>query len=191
MAIRKNNNVKKVPPAKPAPADKTGCYTPKEVNELISLVHEKGFDEFELSQGGLHLRIVSRRATPAPIVTMSGPMPMMAAPAPVMAAPSHASALPAPVAEVPAPVTPAEDDSRFTPVKSPMVGTFYRSPAPTSPSFVKVGDRVDDNTVLCIVEAMKLMNEIKAETSGVVKKICVENAQPVEYGQVLFLIDPS
>lgn len=102
--------------------------------------------------------------------------------------PSPAAAPAPPTAETPAE---EEDDPNLKKVTSPMVGTFYRAPAPDAKPYVDVGIRVEEETVLCIVEAMKLMNEIKAEMRGVVRRILVENGQPVEYGQPLFLIDPS
>ena len=105
-------------------------------------------------------------------------------PAPVAAAP--ASAVPAPVAEAPAPEAPAGEE-----IASPMVGTFYRKSSPESPAFVEVGDTVSEGQTLCIIEAMKVMNEIKAEKSGVITEILVENAKPVEFGQPLFKIKPN
>ena len=84
-----------------------------------------------------------------------------------------------------------EPDSDLAEVHSPMVGTFYRSPAPDAPPYVEPGDRVEKGQTVCILEAMKLMNELEAEVSGTVREICVENAEPVEFGQVLFRIDPS
>jgi acetyl-CoA carboxylase biotin carboxyl carrier protein len=90
-----------------------------------------------------------------------------------------------------APVSPREDASRYIEVKAPIVGTFYRAPSPEAEPFVKEGDAVKKGQVLCIIEAMKLMNEIESEVSGVVRKILVSNGEPVEYGQVLFLIEPA
>lgn len=134
-------------------------------------------------------------------------MPMGYAPAP--AAPAAAVAPPAaPVAAAPAaaPASPAgpaagaaaaaaaaaeDENPRWVKINSPMVGTFYRAPAPDAKNFVEVGSQVTEDTVLCIVEAMKLMNEIKAEMRGTIKKILVQNGKPVEYGQPLFLVDPA
>jgi acetyl-CoA carboxylase biotin carboxyl carrier protein len=102
------------------------------------------------------------------------------------------SAPAAPVTAAPAaPAAPTEDTSKYAEVKAPIVGTFYRGPAPDVPAFVQEGDTVKKGQVLCIIEAMKLMNEIESEVAGVVKKISVGNAEPVEYGQVLFLIEPA
>ena len=174
----------------PAPA---GGFTLSEISKLIDQVHSKGFDEFELEQGPLRLRIVSHRATPSPVITYAPPqmaMPMMPAGMgmPQMAAPAPA----APAADpAPAPAAPPASTAGLHEIKSPMVGTFYRAPSPGAASYAQVGDRVSPDTVVCIIEAMKLMNEIKAEVSGSIRKVCVENAQPVEYGQVLFLVEPG
>jgi acetyl-CoA carboxylase biotin carboxyl carrier protein len=95
-----------------------------------------------------------------------------------------------PLQEMPAPVENREENTAIV-IKSPIVGMFYRAPAPDKPPFVEVGDEIDENTILCIIEAMKVMNEIKAETRGTVREILVEPGQPVEFGQPLFLIDPA
>jgi acetyl-CoA carboxylase biotin carboxyl carrier protein len=155
-----------------------------DIVSLIDVIHEKGIEEFELEQGSTRLRIVSSRQQ---VVTYAAPAPVAQPAAPAPAAPTR---------EIPATSsTPGaqteEDDSRLRKITSPMVGTFYRSSAPGAKPYCEVGDKVDENSVLCIIEAMKLMNEIKAECRGHVKRILVENAQPVEYGQVLFLIEPS
>lgn len=157
-----------------------GGLNREDIEKLIDVIHTRGIEEFELEQAGTRLRIVANRAVHA------------SAPAP--------AAVPAPPAagagEVPATSsTPGkgeeEEDSRFKKITSPMVGTFYRSSSPSAKPYVEVGDKVDEDSVLCIIEAMKLMNEIKAECRGHVRKILVDNAQPVEYGQVLFLVEPS
>lgn len=156
-----------------------GGLNREDIEKLIDLIHTRGIEEFELEQGGTRLRIVANR-----VVHSSAALP--AAPAPAPAAP----------AEVPATSsTPGkgedEEDARLKKITSPMVGTFYRSSSPSAKPYVEVGDKVDEDSVLCIIEAMKLMNEIKAECRGHVRKILVDNAQPVEYGQVLFLVEPS
>jgi acetyl-CoA carboxylase biotin carboxyl carrier protein len=108
------------------------------------------------------------------------------------AAPAAPPAQPASAAVSAAPEAPADEvPSHWVEVTAPIVGTFYAAPAPDVPSFAKVGDRVESGTVLCIIEAMKLMNEIEAETSGVVREVLVRNEEPVEYGQVLFRIEPA
>lgn len=161
-------------------SEPTEALNYKQIKELLELVHRLGLGEVELQSGEFRLRISGGR--PAAVASTSADESAAAA-----AETLRAAGAPIPVA---APATQAEDTSRYTKVTAPMIGTFYRSPAPDSPSFVELGDQVDENTVLCIIEAMKLMNEIKAETRGVVRKILVENGQPVEYGQPIFLIEP-
>ena len=147
----------------------------RKLKTLIDLVSESGISELEVTEENDKVRIVNKVQT----VTVTSAPVVAAAPAPAPAAPAAAPAAPA-AAEEPA-VT-------GTPVTSPMVGTFYRAPNPGAEPFVKVGDRVEVGQTLGIIEAMKLLNEIEAETAGVIKEICVENAQPVEFGQPLFII---
>jgi acetyl-CoA carboxylase biotin carboxyl carrier protein len=169
-----------------------------ELRELAELINEQGFTEFEIERAGFRLRISRHGGAHAPhaahAAAPSGAHPFVP-PAITPTAPpaAHAAGLPAPPpasAAPPAdanagaePAAPAEDLFVLT---SPIVGTFYRSPSPTAESFVSTGSRVQPDTVVCIIEAMKLMNEIQAETSGTVEEIYVENGQPVEYGQALF-----
>lgn len=143
----------------------------RKLKTLIDLVADSGIAELEITEGEGKVRIVKFSQTP-----MVAPVPMAPAPAQVMAA-AGAAVAPAPV------VVP-----QGHPVKAPMVGTFYRSPNPNSPAFVEVGQTVKEGDPLCIIEAMKLLNEIEADKSGVVKEILVENGEPVEYGQPLFII---
>ncbi len=127
-------------------------------------------------------------------VKRGGEVQVVAAPTPVVgptAAPAPAPASEPPPAPAPKSEPPKEDTSRYLEVKAPIVGTFYRAPSPDAEPFVKEGDTVKKGQVLCIIEAMKLMNEIESEVAGVVRKILVANAEPVEYGQVLFLIEPT
>ena len=150
----------------------------RKLKKLIDLVEESGIAEIEVTQGEEKVRITRSLA--------AAPQALYAAPAPIAAAPVAA----APVAAVPAPAAiaaPAADLGNAQ--KSPMVGTFYRAPSPASPAFVEVGQNVKAGDTLCIIEAMKLMNEIEAEKSGVVKAILVDNGQPVEYGGPLFIIE--
>ncbi|CAN5277440.1 acetyl-CoA carboxylase biotin carboxyl carrier protein [soil metagenome] len=164
-----------------------------EIERLIQVIHEKGIEEFELEQGGMRLRIVSSRAAApaAPVYRMAPPPAEHAPHLGVLSGVPHAGQQ-AIVGTTPAsPATSADDDPKFKKVTSPMVGTFYRSASPGSKSFVETGDKVNEDTVLCIIEAMKLMNEIKAETRGVIRRIVADNAKPVEYGQTLFVIDPG
>ena len=140
------------------------------------MVAESGISELEVTEENDKVRIVNKVQTVA------------VAPAPVVAAPVAA---PAVAAAPTAPAEPAVADKPVvegTTVTSPMVGTFYRSPNPGADPFVKVGDKVEAGQTLCIIEAMKLLNEIEAETSGTIKEILVDNAQPVEFGQPLFII---
>jgi acetyl-CoA carboxylase biotin carboxyl carrier protein len=155
-----------------------------EIKELIELIADKQFDEFELERAGFRLRlrkggskVISESATPT--ATPAAPAETIAAPLP--AAPIAAAPAPAPT---PPPAPPEEEKLHI--VTAPIVGTFYRSPSPTAESFVKVGDFVEVNAPVCIIEAMKLMNTIESDASGTIAKIFVENGQPVEYGQPLF-----
>lgn len=147
----------------------------RKVKKLIELLEESGIAEIEIHEGEESVRI-SRNSQAAPAV--------MAAPAPVAA--------PAPAA-VPAPAAAAEESEAATPsghqVTSPIVGTFYRSPSPTAKKFVEVGQSVNVGDTLCIIEAMKIMNQIEADKGGVIKAILAENGEPVEYGQPLFIIE--
>ncbi len=162
----------------------------KEIKELIELLVEKDITEFELERGDVKVHI-RRGASSAPIAQVApavAPVQSLAA-----AAPSPvASVAPAPpVAQAPAaPATTAAEqaasDADLFIAKSPIVGTFYEAPSPGTPPFVKVGDSVKEGQVLCIIEAMKLMNEIEAEVSGVIAKVYVANGSPVEYGMPLF-----
>ncbi|WNW13185.1 acetyl-CoA carboxylase biotin carboxyl carrier protein [Pseudomonas sp. DTU_2021_1001937_2_SI_NGA_ILE_001] len=148
----------------------------RKVKKLIELLEESGIDELEIREGEESVRISRHSKTPAQ--TYYAPAP---AAAPV-AAPAPAAAAPA------ADAAPAAPKLNGTVVASPMVGTFYRTPSPTSPAFVEVGQTVKKGDTLCIVEAMKMMNHIQAETSGTIESILVENGQPVEFDQPLFTI---
>ncbi|MDF2177894.1 acetyl-CoA carboxylase biotin carboxyl carrier protein [Aliiglaciecola sp. CAU 1673] len=153
----------------------------RKIKKLIELVEESGIAELEITEGEESVRI--HRGGSAPI--QYAPMPMQyAAPAP---APAAAPA-PAPAAQAAAPAKASEEPSGHI-VRSPMVGTFYRASAPGSKNFVEVGDKVSVGDTLCIVEAMKMMNQIEADKAGVVKQILVENQEPVEFDQPLFVIE--
>jgi acetyl-CoA carboxylase biotin carboxyl carrier protein len=145
----------------------------RKLKKLIDLVQESGIGEIEITEGEEKVRI-SRQSAGQPVI-MAGQMPMGYAPQQQMPV--------APVAEV----APAEPKGHQ--LKSPMVGTFYRAPSPGAPSFVEIGQSVTKGQTVCIIEAMKLLNEIESDVSGTVKAILVENGQPVEYGQPLFLIE--
>jgi len=160
--------------------------TIEEIKELLLIFNESGVAELELQRGDNRLRIRRAGTNQEIVVPVATPVIAAAAPAVVTAAP--ASAAPQSPANV-APKGP-EPDSGHVLVKSPIVGTFYESPAPGSAAFVKVGDSVEPGQVLCIIESMKLMNEIESEVSGIVASKLVENGRPVEYGEALFAIRP-
>jgi acetyl-CoA carboxylase biotin carboxyl carrier protein len=143
----------------------------RKLKKLIDLVQESGIAELEITEGEEKVKIVK-----GGVVSVSA--------APVMAMPAAATAAPAAAAPAEAPGPSQEGHV----VKAPMVGTFYRSPSPDAKVFVEVGQAVKEGDTICIIEAMKLMNEIEADASGVVKAILVENGQPVEYGQPLFIL---
>ena len=158
----------------------------KEIKELIEFLVEMDIAEFVLERGDVKLHIKRAGATPAavaPVVVAVPHAPATAAVA-VPAAPAPASAPPATASGSAA--EPVSDDADLSIVKSPIVGTYYEAPSPGAPPFVKVGDTVKEGQVLCIIEAMKLMNEIEADASGVIAKMFVANGSPVEYGMPLF-----
>lgn len=148
----------------------------RKLKTLIDLVSESNVSELEITEADGKVRIV--KGLPPPVVVAAAPAPVVAAP---VAAAVAAAAAPAVVAE-PAPTS-------GHPVKSPMVGTFYRSASPGAKAFVEVGDTIQEGEPICIIEAMKIMNEIEADKSGTVSKILCENGQAVEFGQPLFVIE--
>ena len=158
------------------------------VKKLLEMVDASSANSIEItSEKGVKIRI-SKSASQRGMVQMAAPMQMpqmMSAPAPAPAAPSAAD-----VAETKAKAAEAAK-SRYLEVKSPMVGTYYSAPEPGAKPYLSVGDRISKGQILCIIEAMKIMNEIESEFDGVVKEILAQNAHPVEYGQVLFRIDPN
>lgn len=157
----------------------------KEIESLIQFVQKSGVHEVSLEQNDFRIIIKTSHGAPAMV---GAPQVMHVAAAPVAAAaPAAAPRTEAPKHDAPK----ASDDSKLVTIKSPMIGTFYRSSSPDKPSFVNVGDEIKAGKVLCIIEAMKLFNEIEAEVSGRIVKVLVDNASPVEYDQPLFLVDPS
>ena len=147
----------------------------RKLKTLIDLVSESGVAELEITEGEDRVRIVNRsNAAPVPVHQPVVVAPQMPQPVPA-AEPAKAPAQPA---------APAG-----TPLNSPMGGTFYRAPSPGAEPFVKVGDTVKKGQVVCIIEAMKLLNEVEADADGVVREVCVENGQPVEFGQALFILE--
>ncbi len=158
--------------------------TVEEIRDLIKLATETGIAELEVQRGQDRVRI--RRADFTSQEITIGPQAVSAPPAPVAAAAAAGSAAsPAPFEVSPERAEPRADPT-LTLVKSPIVGTFYEAPSPDAPPFVRVGQRVQPGQVLCIIESMKLMNEIEAEIAGVVESQLVRNGQPVEYGEALF-----
>ncbi len=155
----------------------------KEIQNLIKFVSNSGVAEVKLETGEVKITIRTTLEGNSPDITYVQQAPMQqtmqAAPvAPVVAAPA-------------APVASSDDNSKFITIKSPMIGTFYRKPSPDKPVFVEVGSSIGKGDVLCVVEAMKLFNEIEAEVSGKIVKILVDDMSPVEFDQPLFLVDPS
>jgi len=154
----------------------------KDLKVLVKMITETDITEFEMESG--EERIFLKRGSETQVVQYQ------AAPAPVFAAPHHAAAISsAPAASAPAAAPVAAADEPGERVTSPIVGTFYRAPSPDSPPYVEVGQVVEKGQVLCIVEAMKLMNEIEAEFRCKIVKICRENAEPVEYNDTLFIVE--
>jgi acetyl-CoA carboxylase biotin carboxyl carrier protein len=153
----------------------------KQIQDLIRFVSKSGVNEVSIEQEGFKITIKTNQAATFVNATIPEMHQVAAAPS-INAAPAPAA--PAPAAE------PVADTSKYITVKSPMIGTFYRSASPEKPIFVNVGDEIKPGTVLCIIEAMKLFNEIESEVSGRIVKILVDNASPVEYDQPLFLVEP-
>ncbi|MBK8949066.1 MAG: acetyl-CoA carboxylase biotin carboxyl carrier protein [Flavobacteriales bacterium] len=155
-----------------------------QIQDLIKFVAKSGVSEVEIEQKDFKITI----KTPAgrkEVQVIAAPAPVYAPPAPVAAAPVAAPAPP------PAAPAPAKEESRYVTVKAPAIGTFYRAAGPGKPVFVNVGDSIEKGKPICIIEAMKLFNEIESDVSGKVVKVLVDDAKPVEYDQPLFLVDPS
>ena len=159
----------------------------REIQNLIKFVAKSGATEVKLEMDDFKITI--KTTAEGAETTYVQQMPMAAMPQMPMAAPAPVAAAPAPAA--PVAEAPAEDNSKYVTVKSPMIGTFYRKPAPDKPMFVEVGSSIGKGDTLCVIEAMKLFNEIESEVSGKIVKILVDDASPVEFDQPLFLVDPS
>ena len=149
----------------------------KQIQDLIRFVSKSGVNEVSIEQQDFKITIKTNQVPTIVNATIPSAQPVAAAPAPVAAQPAIAA-------------EPVADTSKYVTVKSPMIGTFYRSASPEKPIFVNVGDEIEPGTVLCIIEAMKLFNEIESEISGRIVKILADNASPVEYDQPLFLVEP-
>ena len=157
-----------------------------DIEKILALMREHELEEFELERDDLKLKM---KKAPAPVAAQ-GPMPPMPAVQLQPAGQPPVAQLPPTTAHAAPPGEPTGDEMELAVVKSPIVGTFYRSPEPGAPSFVEVGEHVKKDQVLCIIEAMKLMNEITADVDGEVVKVYVENGQAVQYGERLFAIRP-
>ena len=160
-----------------------------EIQDLIKFVSKSGVNEVELETKEIKIVIKTGKQA-APVMYQAAPAQITTAPAQVMAAPVAAAA---PVADVatPAATAAAASEAKYITIKSPMIGTFYRSAGPDKAPFVNVGDDIDTGKPVCIIEAMKLFNEIESEVKGKIVKVLVNDATPVEYDQPLFLVDPS
>ena len=161
----------------------------KDIKVIVDLMKKNAGSEFEMEEGDFKIKLKRESGKPRKgetvVVQEAAPMILpaaAAAPVPV------AAATPAPAAPAPATPAPAAEGPE---VKSPMIGTFYRKPSPDADSFVEVGSVVEPETVVCIIEAMKVMNEIKAEVKGTIAEVLLEDGKPVEYGQALFRIEPN
>ena len=158
----------------------------KDIKAIVDLMKKNSMTEFEMEKGDFKIRLQrdahagKRSPAPEPVIVQA---PAVAQPTPAPAAPITAPT----AAETPSAPTPTSGAE----VKSPMIGTFYRRPSPDTDPYAEIGKQVEPDTVVCIIEAMKVMNEIKAEARGVITEILIEDAKPVEYGQVLFRIEPN
>ena len=162
--------------------------TTKEIKDLIKLVSESEIKEFKLSKENFEIKIRTTKDQGAPTYVAAPALAAAPAVAPAAAAPAVA---PAVTADISTAQDASDDIGNLVEVKSPMVGTFYRSPSPDKDSYVLIGDSVKEGDVVCIIEAMKLFNEIESEVSGKIVKVLVDDASPVEYDQPLFLVDPK
>jgi acetyl-CoA carboxylase biotin carboxyl carrier protein len=154
----------------------------KEIRKIIQMMGDHELTKFEMEENGFRISIKrgeEPRGRDPVMVQASAPVPAVSAPAPAPSVPSVPDDAPA-----------GESTGGLVEIKSPIVGTFYRSSSPESDAFVSIGSEVSDDSVVCIVEAMKVMNEIHAECRGVIRKILIENASPVQFGQALFLVEP-
>lgn len=157
-----------------------------EIRRLVKLVETSGISEIEIEEEGSRIKIVKQLSNNGRLPSQTGEVTGQLEPSSSAVQVNPSGAIP-----VAPEVAPDATLERLLEVTSPMVGTFYRAPSPEAPPYVNIGDRVSVGQVLCIIEAMKLMNEIEAEVSGRIVKILVENVQPVEFGQPIFIIDPD
>ncbi|MFD2245277.1 acetyl-CoA carboxylase biotin carboxyl carrier protein [Pontibacter ruber] len=163
----------------------------KEIQDLIDFIAKSGLNKVNIETEEFKISVTREPDQKVKYIQEAAQV----APAALPAAPAAPAPASQPVAAAPAPAAPAaapaSDESRYVAIKAPMIGTFYRASSPDKPSFVNVGDEVKKGQVICIIEAMKLFNEIESEVSGKIVKVLVDNSSPVEYDQPLFLVDPS
>lgn len=159
----------------------------KQIQELIKFVSKSGVNEVAIEEKDFKITIKTNQAPTYVNATIPGQAPVAAAP--VAQAPASAQPAAAPASSPAAPA--ADDTSGYVIIRSPMIGTFYRSSSPDKPAFVEVGDEIKSGQPVCVIEAMKLFNEIESELSGRIVKVLADNASPVEYDQPLFLVDPN
>lgn len=159
----------------------------KEIQNLIKFVANSGVAEVKLEMDDIKITIRTTLEAPAHEITYASPAPIQTV---IPAAPIQQQII-ATVPSTAAPAAPADDTSKYITIKSPIIGTFYRKPSPDKPMFVEVGSTIAKGDVLCVIEAMKLFNEIESEVSGKIIKILVDDMSPVEFDQPLFLVDPS
>jgi acetyl-CoA carboxylase biotin carboxyl carrier protein len=161
----------------------------KQIQELIKMINKSNIGEVSIEEKGFKLTIKQKEEPVQQIITAPMPAQPVAA---MVAAPVAAAPIPVAAAAPEKPARPAEPPAgNAVTIKSPMIGTFYRSPSPDKPSFINVGDEVEPGKVVCIIEAMKLFNEIESEVKGRIIKVLVEDASPVEYDQPLFQVEPA
>ena len=156
------------------------------IERLLAAFDASSADSLEVERGGTRVRLAK-----TPPISVAAAAPVAAAPAAAPGPAPTTAADSAAGAATPAESTGGGATDDLLEITSPMVGTFYRAPAPDAPAYVEVGKRVSEGETLCIIEAMKLMNELESEVSGTVREVCIENGQPVEYGQVLFRVEPG
>lgn len=162
---------------------------PQEIKDLLEVISKLDLKEVRIKDKDFEIRV--RTDKDENVVYSTAQAPMMSAPMQMTSAPQQAASVPAAPASTDVPATPASTEGSYLEVKSPMVGTFYRSPSPEKGPYIQVGDSISSGDVVCIIEAMKLFNEIESEIGGKIVKICVDDSSPVEYDQVLFLVDPK
>jgi len=167
----------------------------KEIEDLIKFVAKSGVSEVELESKDFKITIKTPVKGKEQILVQAPAYAPIHAPAPIAVAPQATAPAPQPAPAPAAPSTPAvsgkSDESKYVTIKSPMIGTFYRSSSPDKPPFVNVGDEIKPGKVICIIEAMKLFNEIESEVAGRIVKVLVDNSKPIEYDQPLFLVEPA